>query len=275
MLLTQNLAPGADDLGSHVVAQAALHGGISIAQSVMVAGVMGGDLNWRDIAFEASEAALMAGIAEEARSSQVSELAQAKAQAGGYNLNDLWMMETDLKAGAPRTLIVYGDPPRTTEDGDINSKETFSGKLTKKNTPAFEAGLKREVGNAVNQDLSDATLKRITNLADLKKAVASGSYQQVIYYGHGLPWNDHETLLDPGGGTISAKDWAQVMKNNGVRTTAIMGCDGYPFAVSAKGYYKELKVGGVVGDRTDIIVGDNKTIARFQIVNPVTWFKGN
>lgn len=81
-VLSSGLVPGQSDTESHVLAQAALHGGISVAQSVMVASVTGRDPSWRDIAIGAAEAALIAGAVEEARSSQVSALAKAKAQAG-------------------------------------------------------------------------------------------------------------------------------------------------------------------------------------------------
>jgi hypothetical protein len=93
--------------------------------------------------------------------------------------------------------------------------------------------------------MGDATVRRVTNVEQLADALASGSYSNVIYFGHG-----ENGMLAPAGfkGEHIGVDAFSSMLGAGVTNVAVIGCRFAAFAERLDDLKPGIQTEGMRGD---------------------------
>jgi hypothetical protein len=94
-------------------------------------------------------------------------------------------------------------------------------------------------------DMGDASIRRVLNADQLAAALESGSYSNVIYFGH--VYNGNLAPTGPKGDQISVADF-EGMLGAGVTNVAVIGCRSEGFAAQLNQLKPEIQTEGMRGD---------------------------
>jgi RHS repeat-associated protein len=139
-----------------------------------------------------------------------------------------------------RTLIVYNDIDDPKDPKQANRRMEVD-----RNQGDFEASLLKVVAKLTGIDMGDASIRRVLNADQLAAALESGSYSNVIYFGH--VYNGNLAPTGPKGDQISVADF-EGMLGAGVTNVAVIGCRSEGFAAQLNQLKPEIQTEGMRGD---------------------------
>jgi hypothetical protein len=148
-------------------------------------------------------------------------------------------------------LVVYGVPPRM-KLRDVAQREigkTFS--LTTSNRASFERALRFALTRFLGSDaqVMSARFIFIRNVREFTAAIRTGSYSQVVYYGHAL--DGENALLPARGGKIAPAELAYAFRGTTIRHFDILGCRSTSVAAELATLCPTLKIGHLRAARED------------------------
>jgi hypothetical protein len=227
--------------GPWQVVGGAIAGGMGAA---ITTAATGGNLG-QNMLLGAATGALSAAVSWSLQpTNPVSESTAAEQQGGGGQTSGAQKNETvqwgvtvagytsGSANGAGGTLVVYGEPPYVFElgaNGQPNESGDVVWRLTDDNKDSYEAALKRSV--KANLKLTASDVLPVSNLDDIKAALATGNYSKVVYVGHSMNFGDGSGILIPSAQTVSGTELAGVLPAS-VKDVYFIGCD--PSGVAAQ-----------------------------------------
>jgi hypothetical protein len=158
-------------------------------------------------------------------------------------------------------LVVYGDPPlmplKDEQGRKLNKTFTLRPGNERSFRLALEGALVTFLGAHVN--VKNATYRRIRSRQEFVRAIKSGHFSHVIYYGHAL--SNVNVLLPATGSNIAPFQIADVLKESGVRHFDILGCSGASIAAeTATLVSSNIQVGYLMAKREDNLEVDPRTM---------------
>lgn len=165
-----------------------------------------------------------------------------------------------MQGHIPQVLVVYGVRariPLSTARGYPIGK-VFE--LTASNQKSFEPALRQALSVFMKDDavIQGARFVFIRNAADFSVAVHSGSYTQVIYYGHAL--EGENALLPTPHNRIHVGQLAHAIYGTAVTHLDILGCASASIAAAVSGLVAGVQVGYLRTKRVDDVVCEPSTM---------------
>jgi hypothetical protein len=141
--------------------------------------------------------------------------------------------------------------------------------------------LVRELSKLTDQNLKgSSTVHRLDSVAELRRLLKGHAYTSVIFYGHtidrlagGFVQGSQNLSLFGRHAEARPQEWADALKQAGVRQTIIAGCRSVAFAAGVFNTAPLIRVGGLSFERMDLIIGNKMHIDAFDIrKQPIRWW---